>query len=154
MMCGVENPLQRVMPATISTSSNSNGPLHSGAERDDIGIPGNDRLELSCTSSSSPSKHQDFDKTVESGSLSDASQRRRNSDNNLPPSTPGGSIPPPRPVSSMNDDLGSTDEVKVFKDEDDRDGNASESPQAELLAEKSSLITESEQVRIVKSHSF
>ena len=147
MMCGVENPLQRVMPSTISTSTTSNGPLHSSTERDEIGIPGNDRLDLSCTSSSSPSKHQDFDKPAESGSLSDASQRRRNSDNNLPPSTPGGSILPPRPVSSINDDLGSTDEVKVFKDEDDRDGNASESHQAELLAEKSSLITESEQVR-------
>ena len=152
-MCGVENPLQRVMPSTISTSTTSNGPLHSGSERDEIGIPGNDGLELSC-SSSSPSKHQDLDKPAESGSLSDVNHRRRNSDNNLPPSTPGGSIPPPRPVSSINDDLGSTDEVKVFKDEDDRDGNASESHQAELLAEKSSLITESEQVRVYYKYHF
>ena len=83
MMCGVENPLQRVMPSTISTSTTSNGPLHSSTERDEIGIPGNDRLDLSCTSSSSPSKHQDFDKPAESGSLSDVSQRRRNSENNL-----------------------------------------------------------------------
>ena len=43
-------------------------------------------------------------------------------------------------------DLGSSDEVKVFKDEDEVDGSVTESHQAELLAEKSSLITESEQV--------
>ena len=49
---------------------------------------------------------------------------------------------------SSTDDFGSTDEVKVFNDEDDRDGDASESYQAELQAEKSSLIHESEQVCI------
>eukprot|EP00092_Neocalanus_flemingeri_P008852 GFUD01009526.1.p1 GENE.GFUD01009526.1~~GFUD01009526.1.p1 ORF type:complete len:338 (-),score=56.96 GFUD01009526.1:1339-2352(-) len=45
------------------------------------------------------------------------------------------------------DDLGTMDEVKVFKDEgeDENEQNASESLQAELLEEKSSLITESEQ---------
>jgi len=44
--------------------------------------------------------------------------------------------------------LGSSDEVKVFKDEgeDEQEQNASESLQAELLEEKSSLITESEQL--------
>lgn len=40
---------------------------------------------------------------------------------------------------------GCTDEVKVFNDEDERDADASESYQAELQAEKSSLIHESEQ---------
>lgn len=46
------------------------------------------------------------------------------------------------------DDLSTMDEVKVFKDEgeDETEQNASESLQAELLEEKSSLITESEQV--------
>ena len=148
MMCGVETHLQRVMPATITTSAGaSNGPLRSsGSERDEIGIPvGNDTHDLTC-SSSSPSKSQDLDKPPESVSLSNASQRRRNSDINLPASTPGTAHPPPRPVSLINDDLGSSDEVKVFKDEDDRDGSSSKSHQAELLAEKSSLITESEQV--------
>ena len=48
--------------------------------------------------------------------------------------------------SVAGDDFGSTDEVKVFKDEDEPD--CSESYQAELLAEKSSLISESEQVHI------
>ena len=48
---------------------------------------------------------------------------------------------------SSDSDLGSTDEVKVFNDEDERDGDVSESCyQAELQAEKSSLIHESEQV--------
>ena len=47
---------------------------------------------------------------------------------------------------STSDDFGSADEVKVFNDEDDRDGDASESYRAELQAEKSSLIHESEQV--------
>ena len=46
--------------------------------------------------------------------------------------------------SVAGDDYGSTDEVKIFKDEDEQD--CSESYQAELLAEKSSLINESEQV--------
>ncbi|CAB4055540.1 TCF7L2 [Lepeophtheirus salmonis] len=48
--------------------------------------------------------------------------------------------------SSSNDELGPSDEVKVFKDEgeDERDGGVSESLQAELLEEKSSLISESE----------
>ena len=46
-----------------------------------------------------------------------------------------------------SDDFGSTDEVKVFKDEDEQD--CSESYQAELLAEKSSLISESEQVSLL-----
>ncbi len=46
-----------------------------------------------------------------------------------------------------NDDLGSSDEVKVFRDEDERDCEPSESYQAELQAEKSSLIHESEQVK-------
>merc|ERR1719412_2489085 len=72
--------------------------------------------------------------------------RRRNSDINLPP-PPSGPAHVSRPISTLNDDLGSSDEVKVFKDEDERDGNNSESHQAELLAEKSSLITESEQER-------
>ena len=47
------------------------------------------------------------------------------------------------------DDLSTMDEVKVFKDEgeDESEQNASESLQAELLEEKSSLITESEQVK-------
>ena len=51
------------------------------------------------------------------------------------------------------DDLGTNDEIKVFKDEgeDENEQNASESLQAELLEEKSSLITESEQVRYVKN---
>ena len=51
--------------------------------------------------------------------------------------------------SHGGDDLGTMDEVKVFKDEgeDENEQNASESLQAELLEEKSSLITESEQVR-------
>jgi len=45
------------------------------------------------------------------------------------------------------DELGPGDEIKVFKDEgeDEREQGASESLQAELLEEKSSLITESEQ---------
>jgi len=49
--------------------------------------------------------------------------------------------------SHGGDDLGTMDEVKVFKDEgeDENEQNASESLQAELLEEKSSLITESEQ---------
>ena len=49
---------------------------------------------------------------------------------------------------NSGDDLGTMDEVKVFKDEgeDENEQNASESLQAELLEEKSSLITESEQV--------
>ena len=48
------------------------------------------------------------------------------------------------------DDLGTMDEVKVFKDEgeDENEQNASESLQAELLEEKSSLLAESEQVRL------
>ena len=48
------------------------------------------------------------------------------------------------------DELGPGDEIKVFKDEgeDEREQGASESLQAELLEEKSSLITESEQVRL------
>lgn len=49
-------------------------------------------------------------------------------------------------VANSVDDLGSSDEVKVFNDEDERDGDPSESYQAELQAEKSSLIHESEQV--------
>ena len=52
--------------------------------------------------------------------------------------------------SSEGDDLGTMDEVKVFKDEgeDENEQNASESLQAELLEEKSSLLAESEQVRL------
>ena len=52
--------------------------------------------------------------------------------------------------SPEGDDLGTMDEVKVFKDEgeDENEQNASESLQAELLEEKSSLLAESEQVRI------
>jgi len=48
---------------------------------------------------------------------------------------------------SSPDEFCSSDEVKVFKDEgeDEQEQNASESLQAELLEEKSSLITESEQ---------
>ena len=44
--------------------------------------------------------------------------------------------------------MGPGDEIKVFKDEgeDEQEQGASESLQAELLEEKSSLITESEQV--------
>ena len=47
------------------------------------------------------------------------------------------------------DELGPGDEIKVFKDEgeDEREQGGSETLQAELLEEKSSLITESEQVR-------
>lgn len=49
-------------------------------------------------------------------------------------------------TEAASDDFdGCTDEVKVFNDEDERDGDASESYQAELQAEKSSLIHESEQ---------
>jgi len=48
--------------------------------------------------------------------------------------------------SVNGDEFGSTDEVKVFKDEDEPD--CSESYQAELLAEKSSLINESEQASL------
>ena len=48
--------------------------------------------------------------------------------------------------AASTDDFGSTDEVKVFNDEDERDGDVNESYQAELQAEKSSLIHESEQV--------
>lgn len=55
--------------------------------------------------------------------------------------------PPEASVIGVSDDLGSSDEVKVFRDEDERDGDASESYQAELQAEKSSLIHESEQVQ-------
>ena len=144
MMCGVESHLLKVMPSTITTSSN--GPLRSNdSDRDDTGMRGQERTEINNCSSSSPSKHQDLDKPIENTALSESNDRRRNSDVNVPPLTPG--IPhPQRPVSSLNDDLGSSDEVKIFKDEDDRDGNNSESHQAELLAEKSSLITESEQV--------
>jgi len=49
--------------------------------------------------------------------------------------------------SPEGDDLGTMDEVKVFKDEgeDENEQNASESLQAELLEEKSSLLAESEQ---------
>ena len=144
MMCGVESHLLKVMPSTITTSSN--GPLRSNdSDRDDTGMRGHERTEINNCSGSSPSKHQDLDKPIENTALSESNDRRRNSDVNVPPLTPG--IPhPQRPVSSLNDDLGSSDEVKIFKDEDDRDGNNSESHQAELLAEKSSLITESEQV--------
>ena len=51
--------------------------------------------------------------------------------------------------SPEGDDFSTMDEVKVFKDEgeDENEQNASESLQAELLEEKSSLITESEQVK-------
>lgn len=60
------------------------------------------------------------------------------------PATSARSVADPSGV----DDFGSAaDEVKVFKDEDEVDGSTSESHQAELLAEKSSLITESEQVQ-------
>ena len=54
------------------------------------------------------------------------------------------------------DELGPGDEIKVFKDEgeDEREQGASESLQAELLEEKSSLITESEQVRSSSSSFF
>ena len=48
------------------------------------------------------------------------------------------------------DDLGSSDEVKVFNDEDERDGDVTESYQAELQAEKTSLIHESEQVLLLQ----
>ena len=73
-----------------------------------------------------------------------------------PPQPPQPQQPgPPNPDILENlDDLGSSDEVKVFKDEDEVDGNASESHQAELLAEKSSLITESEQVLKIKHKYF
>ena len=145
-MCGVETHLQRVMPSTLTASTTSNGPLRSGPERsDEVGITGNDRSDITC-STSSPSRHPELvEKPSDHATVSDVNHRRRNSDIDLSRLTPG-SVHPPRPVSSSNDDLGSSDEVKVFKDEDDRDGNNSESHQAELLAEKSSLITESEQV--------
>ena len=50
--------------------------------------------------------------------------------------------------SSSPDEFCSSDEVKVFKDEgeDASEQTASHSLQAELLEDKSSLITESEQV--------
>ena len=50
------------------------------------------------------------------------------------------------------DELGPGDEIKVFKDEgeDEREQGGSETLQAELLEEKSSLITESEQVSKIK----
>ena len=51
-----------------------------------------------------------------------------------------------RNASQSDETDSASDEVKVFNDEDDRDGDASESYQAELQAEKSSLIHESEQV--------
>ena len=54
---------------------------------------------------------------------------------------------------SSDSDLGSTDEVKVFNDEDEPEAGdlVSESCyQAELQAEKSSLIHESEQVIHIK----
>ena len=62
---------------------------------------------------------------------------------------------PPAPVSSSStsaangDDLGSSDEVKVFNNEDDDEREVSESGhlQNDLQEEKSSLITESETVR-------
>ena len=141
MMCGVETHLERVMPATITIASAASGPLRSGPERDnEIGVMGNGGPEMAC-SSSSPPRSQD----LETSTVSDIMQRRRNSDIDLPP-PPSGTAHVSRPISTLNDDLGSSDEVKVFKDEDERDGNNSESHQAELLAEKSSLITESEQV--------
>ena len=155
MMCGVETHLQRVMPSTLTASTTSNGPLRSGPERsDEVGITGNDRSDITC-STSSPSRHPELAEKPSSdhATVSDVNHRRRNSDIDLSRLTPG-SVHPPRPVSSLNDDLGSSDEVKVFKDEDDRDGNNSESHQAELLAEKSSLITESEQVIIKLLHTI
>ena len=50
------------------------------------------------------------------------------------------------------DELGPGDEIKVFKDEgeDEREQGGSETLQAELLEEKSSLITESEVSKIKK----
>ena len=67
----------------------------------------------------------------------------------------GGAGGPSR--SPEGDDLGTMDEVKVFKDEgeDENEQNASESLQAELLEEKSSLLAESEQVSLaVFQYSF
>lgn len=62
------------------------------------------------------------------------------------PSTSVKRVPSSLDAMSSLDDLGSSDEVKVFKDEDEVDGSTTASHQAELLAEKSSLIIESEQV--------
>ena len=53
------------------------------------------------------------------------------------------------------DDLGPSDEVKVFNNEgEDEREEATERIQAELLEEKSSLITESEKVRNSYFHAF
>ena len=67
-------------------------------------------------------------------------------------STPTGSNPGSSAASTNGggggDDLGPSDEVKVFNNEgEDEREEATERIQAELLEEKSSLITESEKVR-------
>lgn len=99
--------------------------------------------------------------TTAASSASTASKEPNNNEETLPP-------PPPDDATttvedhlhhhrvgntvnsqSSDSDLGSTDEVKVFNDEDEPDAGdlVSESCyQAELQAEKSSLIHESEQV--------
>ena len=51
-----------------------------------------------------------------------------------------------RNASQSDETDSASDEVKVFNDEDERDGDVTESYQAELQAEKTSLIHESEQV--------
>ena len=169
MMCGVETQMiERVMPATITTSRSApaNETLHSGttvAEEsdDEIGMAGS-RREINCLSPPPSSS-----RNIESASMTSADAgadspglnlHRRNSVDRGGLSS-SSLLPPPPGVeqrhslnhstiaaSHLNDDLGSSDEVKVFKDEDDGDERNSESHQAELLAEKSSLITESEQV--------
>ena len=80
------------------------------------------------------------------------------------PSTTAASVTPPAlPIATAStsngsaastngggggDDLGPSDEVKVFNNEGEDEGEeATERTQAELLEEKSSLITESEKVR-------
>lgn len=170
MMCGVETQMiERVMPATITTSRSAptNGTLHSGttaAEEsdDEIGMAGS-RREINC-SSPPPSSSRNIDSrsmtSIDAGAdSSNLNLHRRTSiDRDGSSSSSSHQHPPPGAeqrhslnhpsiVSShLNDDLGSSDEVKVFKDEDEGDERNSESHQAELLAEKSSLITESEQV--------
>ena len=108
---------------------------------------------MSSEASSSPSgaiperdhnKEPNNNNNNSSGSEEGHDQRQNNSQNSANSEVSGVN----NTVQSTPDDFGSTDEVKVFNDEDDRDGDASESYQAELQAEKSSLIHESEQVSV------
>ena len=112
---------------------------------------------MSSEASSSPSgaiperdhnKEPNNNNNNSSGSEEGHDQRQNNSQNSANSEVSGVN----NTVQSTSDDFGSTDEVKVFNDEDDRDGDASESYQAELQAEKSSLIHESEQVSSNQSY--